>query len=167
MNTRVIRWIVLGIAGVVAIVLFVAANAGTPSASSSSDGRVVADHATYDFGQLSMANGTVTHRFELKNPSGTPVVLTKIVTSCMCTTAEVKDSGGAMLGRFGMPGHGGGSAAANITVAPGAAVALDAVFDPAAHGPSGVGRANRSIMIETNSSATPRLELGFQALVAP
>ena len=113
-----IRWGFAGIAAAALIVALVAANTGAPAPASASDGRITTDHSSYDFGQLSMSAGTVTHRFELKNPSGTPVIITKIATSCMCTTAEVKNAGGTTFGRFGMPGHGSGSAA-DIAVGPG------------------------------------------------
>lgn len=118
---------------------------------------------SFDFATISMKNGKVTHRFEVKNTGSESVRILKVATSCMCTTATVIDSAGANRGTFGMPGH--TSPKTNIEVRPGESAFIDAVFDPAAHGPSGVGLADRSVYLETNSAATPQLELTFRAVV--
>ena len=48
---------------------------------------------------------------------------------------------------------------------PSEAAYLDVVFDPAAHGPAGVGPTERAVTIE--SDAGEPLVLGFTALVRP
>jgi len=63
-----------------------------------------------------------------------------------------------------MPGHAGPSKT-NITVKPGESVVVETIFDPAAHGPSGVGLAERSVYLESNSQKSPKLELKFSAVV--
>ena len=45
--------------------------------------------ASYDFGVISQAGGTVSTRFDLKNMSSQPVRVTEISTSCGCTSAEL------------------------------------------------------------------------------
>ncbi len=119
----------------------------------------------YDFGTINMKDGTVSRLFEVKNDGAEPVVVTNVYTSCMCTSAFVTDALGKKSGPFGMPGHGGASARANITIGVGEIARVEAAFDPAAHGPSGVGLAERSIYLETNSKALPTVELKFRAIV--
>jgi hypothetical protein len=67
-------------------------------------------------------------------------------------------------GPFGMIGHAAIPAIAE-TLVPGGRARVEIVFDPAAHGPAGVGRIERAIMAETNAGKP--LELGFVAMVTP
>ena len=139
-------------------------NAGTATVLQG-NGRLEAKETSYDFGEVSMANGKVTRAFEVTNTSGETVNVKKVYTSCMCTQALIKSSAGRQFGPFGMPGHGGASPFANIDVAPGETVAVEAIFDPAAHGPSGVGVIDRAVYLETNSKEMPKVELTFHATV--
>ncbi|MBI2644015.1 MAG: DUF1573 domain-containing protein [Candidatus Wildermuthbacteria bacterium] len=136
-----------------------AANTNTQSASA-----LAAAETNFDFGTIAMQNGNVSHQFELKNEGTDPVTIQKVYTSCMCTNAYVKDASGKRHGAFGMPGHA-GSGKTNIVVAPGTTVTIEAVFDPAAHGPSGVGLAERAVYLETNSTVSPQVEFNFRANV--
>ncbi len=138
---------------------------GTGDGASQSTGNLVAKETSYDFGTISMQNGKVTRSFEVKNDSAEPIRITKVYTSCMCTQALIKSAAGRQFGPFGMPGHGGALLSANIEVAPGETLTLDVIFDPAAHGPSGVGLARRNVYVETNSTKSPKLEFEFQAMV--
>ncbi|MBI2573876.1 MAG: DUF1573 domain-containing protein [Candidatus Wildermuthbacteria bacterium] len=140
-------------------------NSGIAGAYSSST--LSSSESSYDFGTVSMAKGNVSRMFSLKNEGQEPVAITKVYTSCMCTTASLIDAAGARKGYFGMPGHGGGSSGANAVIQPGETMQVEAVFDPAAHGPSGVGLAQRSIYIETNSRTKPKVEFSFTANVTP
>lgn len=119
----------------------------------------------FDFGMISMKNGEVSKIFELKNEGADPITISKVYTSCMCTVAKITDAKGATSGPYGMPGHGGGISKANVEVESGETVKVEAIFNPAAHGPSGVGLASRAIFLETNSSQTPKVELNFTATV--
>lgn len=80
----------------------------------------------------------------------------------MCTTATLTTTQGA-VGPFGMPGH------ATIptisqTITPNEEASVEAIFDPAAHGPQGVGKVRRTIYIEMDAQKEP-LELIFEATV--
>lgn len=119
---------------------------------------------SFDFGTVTMEKGKVFHEFRLVNEGGEPVKIEKVYTSCMCTTAEIIDQAGKKRGLFGMPGHG-LSSRANVEVNAGESVTIKAIFDPNAHGPSGVGLAQRSIFLETNSAKSPKVELKFSAVV--
>ncbi len=119
----------------------------------------------FDFGTISMKNGDVSKKFEIKNTGLDSVVVNKVYTSCMCTIAKITDFLGENSGPYGMPGHGGGVSRANIEIKPGEKIQVEAIFNPAAHGPSGVGLAQRTVYLETNSSKTPKVELNFKAVV--
>lgn len=146
-------------------VLLVWGLSGSDSGSAEySASALVAAERSFDFQTVSMKDGKVSHEFQVRNNGESPVNVTKVYTSCMCTAAVIIDSSGKRYGIFGMQGHG-GSSRVNIEVAPGESVVVEAIFDPAAHGPSGVGLVRRSIYLETNSAKSPKLEFSFQAMV--
>ncbi len=133
------------------------------STSQNSNGALNAEEANFNFGTISMAAGKVSHSFKIKNPGREPVNIGKMYTSCMCTTAALI-IGGKQFGPYGMPGHG-FIPKINESINPNEEANVEVVFDPAAHGPAGVGRIQRSITIENNAGQA--LELGFTALVTP
>lgn len=144
----------------------IANNKNTNSQSNTSAaGTLSVMETNYDFGTISMKDGKVSHVFKVKNNSTQPVTIKKVYTSCMCTTATLTDSSGKELGSFSMPGHGGGSAKADVKVEAGHSLNVDAIFDPNAHGPSGTGLADRTVYLETNSKESPTIELNFRAMV--
>ena len=134
------------------------------AANAISSGNIAADEAFYDFGKISMAGGRVSYRYSIKNASEAPASIKKIYTSCMCTEAVFED-GKITKGPFGMPGHGLSIPAANVTMEPGSAAEIIVTFDPAAHGPAGVGRIEREIYLEGDTGEP--LILRFLANVTP
>lgn len=118
---------------------------------------------SYDFGEISMAKGVVGKEFKIKNPSANSVEIESIYTSCMCTEATL-EVGGKKFGPYGMPGHGFGPKVRQ-TIGAGEEVSILVEFDPAAHGPAGVGPIQRAVAVETKDGA--RLELEISALVKP
>lgn len=161
---------ILIIAGLVvfAFVLFAAARpapSATQIASLSSAGTESTDGLFFDFGSISMRAGKVSHVFTLKNESSEPLEVGKIYTSCMCTTAFFSLNG-KKAGPFGMPGHGfGGSPTVSETIVPNGEAAVEVIFDPAAHGPAGIGRADRTVYVETKTGEVR--EFRFVATVTP
>lgn len=117
----------------------------------------------FDFGEISMAAGNVSHRYWFRNESQAPVTIQRIHTSCMCTTATLV-KGMRIVGSYGMAGHG-PAREVNESLAPNEAAYVDVIFDPAAHGPAGLGRTERVVTIEPRSGAP--LQVGFVALVRP
>src|SRR3989344_5842908 len=71
---------------------------------------LVAGEDKNDFGNNSMADGNAEKIFSITNPTNEDIVVKRIVTSCMCTTAYLNTAQGEK-GPFGMPGHGGAGAA--------------------------------------------------------
>jgi len=82
------------------------------------------------------------------NKTEQPVTIKKIYTSCMCTTAVLKQ-GDQSWGPYGMPGHG-FMPAVNKTVRPGEELSLEVIYDPNAHGPAGVGYVERLVYLATD-----------------
>ena len=166
------------IAGVVLIVValvvaILAANPGSKSAAPAVSAPAVAAalpaaalrarEARFEFGPISMAGGKVSHRYWFRNESAAPVLVRQVYTSCMCTTATLV-KGMRIIGSYGMPGHG-PLPAVNETLAPDEAAYVDVVFDPAAHGPAGLGFTERVVTIEPAAGAP--LQVGFTAYVKP
>lgn len=118
---------------------------------------------SYDFGTISMKNGKVSYDFKVQNTGNKPLTVTKMFTSCMCTEAFLVN-GAKESGPFGMPGH---AALAPISesIAAGASAVVRVVFDPAAHGPAGVGTISRVVTVQTDTGAP--LEFRFRAVVTP
>ncbi|MBI4087923.1 DUF1573 domain-containing protein [Candidatus Kaiserbacteria bacterium] len=136
----------------------------TASSAASSNGMLTIEEAgSYDFGTISMAAGKVKHQFKIKNTSNGAVTIGKMYTSCMCTTATfMKD--GKQFGPVGMPGHD-IIPKVNESINPGEEAIVEVVFDPAAHGPAGVGRIQRTVTLENNAGRP--VELQFAATVTP
>lgn len=153
--------IILSALGIIGLVM---ANKNNNNSSDYSAGVLAVLENNFDFQTISMKDGNVSHSYEITNKGQESVIIKKIYTSCMCTIASVIDKAGKTRGRFGMPGHGLPSKT-NIEVKPRESVFVEAVFDPTAHGPSGVGLAQRSIYLETNSQKSPKVELRFTAMV--
>jgi len=177
MNKIVIIGAVLVLAGFVAIIIAAkpkqgggnatAAAASSPASysagASNTAGALRARERDFDFGSISMAAGKVSHRFWFRNASSAPVLINKIYTSCMCTTATLV-KGGRVINNYGMPGHG-YTPSVNETVAPNEEALIEAIFDPAAHGPAGIGPTERFVTVE-NDAGQP-LEIRFTANVKP
>ena len=134
-----------------------------PTAALPAPGGLQAREGAFDFGSISMAAGKVTHRFWFRNDSTAPVLIRRIYTSCMCTSAKFV-KGMKIINEYGMPGHG-PLPAVNETLKPAEAAFVDVVFDPAAHGPAGLGPTQRVVTIE--SDAGRPVELHFSANVRP
>lgn len=126
-------------------------------------GKLTAAESAFDFGSISMVAGTVRHQFKIKNEGPELVSISTLYTSCMCTRATLKVDDRA-LGPFGMPGHG-PLPRLSESLGAGAEAEVEVEFDPAAHGPAGVGRIQRTVTIENSTGQA--LELGIAALVTP
>lgn len=156
-----------------AIVIVVLGLAIMKSAASKSPGAgntqssvtyMTTDKAFHDFGEISMKAGKVRYQAKVKNTKDTPVIITKLHTSCMCTKSTMT-VGGQTLGPFGMEGHGDTVPRIDFSLAPGQEAQVEVEFDPAAHGPSGIGLIERSVFVDMSGGA--RTELKFKATVKP
>lgn len=118
---------------------------------------------SHDFGAISMARGNVSKEFTIENSSEHPVTITRMYTSCMCTEATLMMNG-KQFGPYGMVGHG-FIPTIKETIPAGGTATVSVVFDPAAHGPAGVGRIERAVRIESENAAPLTLEIS--ATVTP
>ena len=132
-------------------------------AASRSNGRLAAAETKFNFGQISMARGKVSHRYPIRNMGTEPLLIRKMYTSCMCTTAALVKNGKAS-DAYGMPGHT-PIPTINVPINPQEDAFVEVVFDPTAHGPAGIGPIDRVVTIE-NSAGQP-IELAFSANVTP
>lgn len=124
-----------------------------------------ASETFYDFGTISMKNGKVSRMFSLINSGEASQTIKRISTSCMCTEAFLVGQDDSRRGPFGMPGHGGFAPDINEVVSPQENRGIEVVFDPAAHGPAGVGRIERAVFVEDGNGGTQTLTV--KALVTP
>lgn len=129
-----------------------------------SNGILSVESSDYDFGVINMYDGDVSYRYQLTNNSNEPVTIGEVYTSCMCTSAQAIYADGTTSQLAGMRGHG-SPTYFNRTITPGESLEIEAIYDPAAHGPSGTGPARRSIFVKTNSTQLPQMELTFDANV--
>lgn len=139
------------------------ASVASPATQSSSKGVLTAEEIKFDFGTISMGRGNVTHAYKIKNVGSETVAINRVYTSCMCTTAKFI-KGSAVFGPFGMAGHG-YIPTIDQELKPGEEAIIEATFDPTAHGPAGVGKIERVIIVENNAGKP--FELGFSATVTP
>lgn len=121
--------------------------------------------SAFDFGEISMAAGKVSKVFTVRNTSDAVKTITKMYTSCMCTDALLSIDQ-VESGPYGMPGHGATVPRVDRQLNVGQEATITVTFDPAAHGPSGVGAIKRTVSVETGDSATP-LQFSISAVVTP
>lgn len=128
--------------------------------STSQNARVSTDHKNFDWGNISYGGGIATHTFTIKNSGSEVLKLTNIKTSCTCTQAKVEIEGKTSP-LFSM--HSTSSWVGEV--APSKEAKLSVIFDPAFHGPSGVGSVERLISLETNDAANAKMEFSLKGVV--
>lgn len=109
--------------------------------------------SSFDWGEINYDGGLVTHNFKIKNSGEKDLEIANMVTSCMCTQAYFKGPMGESP-KFGMKGMSKPSSYKGI-LAPGEEGEIIVEFDPAYHGPTGVGKMERIISWETNDPQKP------------
>lgn len=162
-NTWIVAGIIVFLFIIGGVIVFSSQAVNTNTGAQNAKSNFSVAEKSYNFGSVSMAAGKVTKVFTLKNISAAPITIKKMYTSCMCTSASLLE-GDSRIGPFGMLGHG-FIPTINREVGAGKDVQVEVVFDPAAHGPSGVGSIVRNIFIETADGA--KLSLEINAFVTP
>jgi len=138
-------------------------NPATVGQASSDNSFLSVSENLYDFGVISMADGDVSYVFKVSNGTDKDIFVKTVNTSCMCTSAYIESANGGK-GPFGMPSMG-FVPPANEVIKMGEARDIKVVFDPAAHGPAGIGEVQREIYI--NTGADEQMVLGFKVNVTP
>jgi hypothetical protein len=119
--------------------------------------------AFYNLGEVPINSGMVTREYQLKNVSQNTLKLKRIATSCMCTRASF-EIGTKKTKFFGMEGRGDRNPPINIEIPAGATAKVVVQFDPAAHGPQGIGSFERSVYLTFSDPAGTK-ELKFSGTV--
>lgn len=117
----------------------------------------------YDLGEVTLNGGLVTKEYEIKNTSGQALKLKKIATSCMCTQAKVSVNGRETK-FFGMEHGMDKNPPITFEIASGEMAKVTVTFDPAAHGPQGVGPFERIVWLTFSDPAGIK-ELKFNGTV--
>ena len=136
----------------------------TPQADqvqTSSLAKAVVGETTYDWGNITMGDGNAEATFTIKNDGTDPLKLSNIITSCACTTAQL------ILGDKQSPAFGMHNKSAYVfELPPQQEAQLKVVFDPAFHGPNGVGPIDRLVSLTTNDPAQPKLQFSVTGMVS-
>jgi len=129
-------------------------------ATMSADAKATAEETSHDWGEIGLNDGDVEKVFKISNVGSDTLKLSNVTTSCMCTTAQL------ILGDKTSPVFGMHSKSSYVfEVPPGQTAELKVIFDPAFHGPSGVGPINRQINVTTNDASSPDLNFILIAMV--
>lgn len=99
-----------------------------------------------DLGQVSIVKGEVEASFKIKNVGQSDLVISGLETSCGCTTAFLTVDG-QNSPVFGMSDN---PTDWSATLNPDQEAELVAIFDPAHHGPEGVGMVTRTVSIKSS-----------------
>jgi len=122
---------------------------------------ISANPTNYDLGEMPIKGGIVTREYEIKNTSDRDMELIKIVTSCMCTRAGVKAESGETK-FFAMEMGGDKNPIISLKIKKGETAKATVRFDPAAHGPAGIGPIDRKVSLYFDTGLK---ELSFKGVV--
>jgi len=122
--------------------------------------KVFIDSNKYDWGMVDYDGGIVSKSFSIKNAGSSVLKLYDVTTSCMCTTAQLK-SFESTSKKYGMHEK----STDVFEIKPGETAELIVEFDPAFHGPSGVGPISRTVTMNTNDAKNPILSFSLTASV--
>jgi len=114
----------------------------------------------FDWGTIQLNGGEVTRSFEIENKGDSQLQIANLKTSCMCTKARlvVESEAGPWFAMHSQSQWIG-------KVPPGKKAQVEVVFDPAFHGPSGVGAISRTVTMQTNDPNRSSLEFRLSANV--
>lgn len=114
--------------------------------NSPAQGLVASPSGSMDLGDVPYGGGIISKTFDIKNSSDNAITLRKITTSCMCTTAKFSIDGKESK-FYGMEMNGDLNPIIDYEVPADATAQVTFDFDPAAHGPQGIGPFDRVITL--------------------
>lgn len=164
MNTKIIIGIVTFTILLVIGAVFVLSDApAKPNLEKTNGAKIEISEKSFDFKDIAYSGGIVTHSFQIKNIGDKDLQLANLATSCMCTKSYIKtpESTGPKMGMQGMSKPSGWVG----ILRSGEEGSVIAEFDPAFHGPQGVGSILRNVSFETNDPDNPYVELSFSGVV--
>lgn len=142
--------------------IFVLSSSATTPAkiTASQNAKAEVPAKTFDWGNIPYSGGNATKTFTIKNTGTGVLQLSGVKTSCTCTKAQVTIDG------KGSPYFSMHSTTSWVgEVAPGKEAKLLVIFDPAFHGPTGVGPVERLISMNTNDVQNPTIEFTLKGVV--
>lgn len=162
MNRNILRtFFVIGAFLAVAVLVLVFAKDTKEQTTGALSGDVLTvSEPRWDFGEIPMDEGIVRREVTITNNGNSPVTVTKLETSCMCTTAQIIHADGRKSDLKGMVGHG-GSAFMSDVIQPREAIVIRVSFDPNAHGPNATGPIARTVMLQTDLTDQAQMRLAF------
>ena len=140
--------------------LYMVSNSGgTSTVEANENVNAVVEKTSQAWGNIGINDGNVEAEFEIKNEGSDTLKLSDVTTSCMCTTAQIiTDEESPVFGMHTKSDY-------IAEVAPGESARLKVVFDPAFHGPSGVGPITRQVKMATNDPDNPEINYMLTANV--
>lgn len=137
----IITSVILLIGGVV----FALSMGSAPQIESVLGAKAIVSSKSYEWGDIGINDGIVKTSFTISNEGSETLKLFNVSTSCMCTKARLK------LDNKTSPAFGMHSKSSYVLdVPPQAKAEVLVEFDPAYHGPGGIGPITRQVMVETN-----------------
>ena len=151
---------ILTLAILVGGVAVVGRTSSQSSISASPEVNVEIPEVFHEWGTIPIDGPVVEKTFTIRNSGSDILKLSNVQTSCMCTEAQVT-IGNEQSPYFGM--HGQSSWVGEVP--PAQEALLRVTFDPAYHGPTGVGQITRLVSLTTNDSDQPKIEFTLTANV--
>jgi len=124
--------------------------------------RLYTDHNFYDLGNVPQSK--ISHLFTFSNTGSGDLTVTRIWTSCGCTTAKMELNGIASP-EFGMPGHGGYSGPWQATLRPGETASLVVYYDSVSMPDLYMGE--RYVFVDSDDPSTPEYQFTIYVKEVP
>ncbi len=156
LSTGAKRLIAIGIVLAVIVGVFYAYTASKPKP------RLYADHSYYDLGTVPQTK--ISHIFTFSNTGAGDLTVTRIWTSCGCTTAKLELNGIASP-EFGMPGHGGYSGPWSASMKPSETANLIVYYDSTSMPDLYVGQ--RDVFVDSDDPSTPEYQFTISVHEVP
>ncbi len=140
--------------------IFLSATKSKPTIAKSAEVKVSTEATSYDWGQININDGYVEKVFEILNDGTEALKLYNATTSCACTKAQLiyQETESPLFSMHSKSDF-------VLSVPPGEKAQLRVTFDPAAHGPSGLGPVSRKVIVQTNDQNQPELNFILTAEV--
>lgn len=122
--------------------------------------KIETPETNFDFNDIVYSGGDAIHEFKIKNIGDKELQIANLKTSCTCTKTYLKTQAGNGPA-FNMHSQSDWIGKLN----PGEEASIVADFDPAFHGPNGVGPISRIVSFETNDPDHPYVEFNFSGNV--
>jgi hypothetical protein len=153
--------VLLGMVVLMAGGLYLAYRSSTPDTiKSTEEAKAVTQVVNKELGVVGINQGLQVTDFIIENGGSEELLLYDVTTSCMCTVAQV-ESGGVISPEFVM----GKRSSHVMKVLPGSSATVKMIFDPAYHGPGGIGEVTRQVMMRTNDANQSMLVFTMSATV--